>query len=88
MVFEPSSDLHKDWLNECKRQIEICLKNGNPIIISSHRVNFVGRINKKNRDNSLRQLLELLKWVSLKWPDVEFMSSDELGEVIRNNKIK
>ena len=88
VVFEPSSDLHKDWLNECKRQIEICLKNGNPIIISSHRVNFVGRINKKNRDNSLRQLLELLKWVSLKWPDVEFMSSDELGEVIRNNKIK
>lgn len=84
VFFEPSSDLCKDWFNECKKQIENCFKNNHPAIISSHRVNFVGRINKKNRDNSLRQLSQLLKWIVLKWPDVEFMSTNELGEVLKN----
>lgn len=83
VFFEPSSNLHKNWFDECKKQVEKCFKNNHPVIISSHRVNFVGRINKENRDNSLRQLSQLLEWILLKWPDVEFMSSDELGEVIR-----
>lgn len=54
-----------------------------PAIVSSHRLNFIGGLDEKNRDRGLRVLSGFLSEVKRLWPDVEFMSSDELSEKIR-----
>ena len=58
-----------------------------PAIISSHRVNYIGSINPKNRDKNLSLLQDLLGKNSQSWPEVEFMSTDELGDTITKKTI-
>lgn len=82
-MFEPSENLHKDWVDSCLQDIEIAFRWKHPAILSSHRVNYVGVLNPSNRDNGLRQLSVLLRQIIKLWPDVEFMSSDQLGELIK-----
>ncbi len=81
--FEPSSNPSKDWVNSCLKEISIAFNWKTPAIINSHRVNFVGSINQSNRDNSLIQFNDLLKAITLRWPDVEFLSSNELGDLMK-----
>lgn len=81
-LFEPSTNSEKDWVAACQREIDKAFKNNKPAIISSHRVNFIGSIFPENRDKNLKLLEDLLKKVLKKWPDVEFMTSDQLGELI------
>lgn len=50
-----------------------------PVIVSSHRLNYIGGLEANNRDRGLRVLAQFLTGVLQKWPDVEFLSSDELG---------
>jgi len=53
-----------------------------PALISSHRLNYIGYIDENNRKKNLRQLKTLLSEVIKRWPDVEFLTSDQLGETI------
>lgn len=52
-----------------------------PAVISSHRVNYIGRLEEQNRAKNLKLLDELLHRITTKYPDVIFMSSDQLGEL-------
>lgn len=54
----------------------------NAAVISSHRLNFIGNIDIQNRDRNLILFRKLLNKIMKKWPDVEFISSDELGKNI------
>lgn len=81
-IFEPSENPQLDWVGSCMKDIEIAFRWHHPAIICSHRVNFVGTINVENRDKNLKLLTELLHQIQKRWPDVEFMSSDQLGELI------
>ena len=49
-----------------------------PAIISTHRINYVGGIDLAHRDRNLKALDLLLKNILKKWPEVEFLSSDQL----------
>lgn len=80
--FEPSSDPIVDWVDHCLREIEIAFTWKKPAVISSHRVNYIGRLSEKNQSNGLRKLETLLKQIVKRWPDVEFVSSSELGDII------
>jgi len=40
----------------------------------------------RNRDNGLVMLKKLLDKIVAQWPDVEFMSSKELGDIIKESK--
>lgn len=82
VVFEPNHDRGFDWVNYSLKQVEAAFRWNRPAIISSHRVNFCGHIDSKNRKNGINALKKLLKKIVQKWPDVEFMSSVELGELI------
>jgi len=82
--FEPWQG-QKNWVDSCLKEIEISYKWHKPAVISSHRVNYIGVHDIKNRDNSLFQLKRLLKSVQKRWPEVEFMTSQELGRVIAND---
>jgi hypothetical protein len=79
--FEPSQG-GKDWVNSCLNDIEIAFRWHKPAIISSHRVNYIGSLYPLNRDNGLKQLKQLLQTILKKWPDVEFMTSVQLGNLI------
>ncbi len=83
--FEPSSFEHpaeKNWINDCLKEIEIAFRWNKPAIISTHRVNYIGNIVEKNRKQGLKALEELLSKMLSKWPDIEFMTSVELGKEI------
>ena len=61
------------------KQIDIAFSLKKPAIISSHRVNYIGYIEESNRTSNLKLLKDLLQQIIRRYPDVEFMSSDELG---------
>jgi hypothetical protein len=83
--FEPTADPNKDWVNSCLKEIQTAFRWRKPAIIESHRVNYIGYINPGNRGRNLKLLGELLSAVKKRWPDVEFMSSDQLGKVIEGS---
>lgn len=83
--FEPSSmesPSDTDWVGNCLKEMEIAFLWHKPATISSHRVNYIGFLHPENRENSLRKLEELLAKMLKKWPDIEFMTSEELGDLI------
>ena len=84
--FEPVTGKKMDLVGDCLIRIKNAFILGKPVTISTHRVNFIGSINEKNRTDNLKQFKDLLKRIVLKYPDVEFMSSDELGYLIHNKK--
>ncbi len=82
VVFEPTEMDGNDAVNLAMKQIEAAFRWNRPAIISSHRVNFCGHVDPANREDGLRALKELLKRITKKWPEVEFMSADQLGDLI------
>uniref|UniRef100_UPI00404A28E4 polysaccharide (de)acetylase n=1 Tax=Flavobacterium sp. TaxID=239 RepID=UPI00404A28E4 len=79
--FEPSGSV-RDEVNGCLSEIACAFRWKKPAIISSHRINYIGSLDSKNRDNSLKQLEKLLSAIIKKWPDAEFMTSSELGDLV------
>lgn len=77
--FEPSGDQKKDWLKSCLNEIEVAFMWNKPAIIGSHRVNYIGFIDESNRIKNLQLLNQLLSIMLKKWPNIEFMSSDQLS---------
>ena len=89
--FEPSSSgfekpANTDWINNCLKEIEIAFRWRKPAVISTHRVNYIGYLHPENRERSLKQLSELLGKMLKRWPDIEFMTSSELGDLITSKK--
>jgi hypothetical protein len=84
--FEPSLSKISDPVGECLRRINIAFSWGKPAILSSHRINFIGALDEKNRTDNLILFKNLLNRVIKFWPEVEFMSSDLLGDLISRNK--
>jgi hypothetical protein len=81
-AFEPSENFTYDWINDVVNRAKIVFSYGKPLIISSHRQNFIGFIDEKNREKNLKLLKELLSKLMNLFPDVEFLSSDELYDEI------
>ena len=84
-VFEPNGR-NIDWVQFTLKQIEAAFFWGKPAIVSSHRVNFCGHIDPENRKKGLIALDTLLNKVVNKWPDIEFVSIDELVKIM-NQKV-
>ena len=85
--FEPSLITVNGIVDRVLSEVDIAFKMRKPAIISSHRINYVGYLDKNNRDETLRLLNMILKELVKRWPDVEFMSSVELGNYIsKKNK--
>jgi len=82
VVFEPTSPSKPDWINHTLKQIENAFNWKHPAIISSHRANFSGYMDPENRKIGLSALKELLAKITRRWPDVEFLSSAQLYELI------
>lgn len=84
--FEPSDPSISDWVSTCLSEIENAFKWRKPAIISSHRVNYIGFIDPDNAAHGLNELDRLLSNIIKRWPEVEFITSTELGALISLNK--
>lgn len=84
--FEPSTNEKRDWAGQCLAEIDSAFLWRRPAIISTHRLNFTGGIDSANRDKNITGFRNLLQKVVSKYPDVEFMTSDELGNIIAKYK--
>ena len=80
--FEPSMLPQKDWVNSCLAQVQSAFLFNKPAVICSHRINYVGYIDPKNGDRGLKDLSSLLKAIVKKWPEVQFISTDQLTDYI------
>lgn len=83
--FEPSTKPNFDFLSDCLKRVEIAFRWGKAANICAHRVNFIGSVFSENADRNLPQLKRLLSEIQKKWPDVEFITSDQLGEIIEDS---
>lgn len=86
VVFEPTEKNNNDWVGQAMQQIATAFRWKKPAVISSHRVNFCGLIDEKNRQEGLKALKQLLQQIVKRWPDVEFMAANEVGELILADK--
>jgi len=73
-------------VDDCLKNVHYAFKWNKPAVISSHRTNYIGSLNPKNRTQSLRELEELLSKILKTWPGVKFITSSQLGEVISADK--
>lgn len=85
-VFEPTLNPTINFVNRCLLDIAVAFRLNKPAVISSHRINYVGFIDHHNRDRNLKLLELLLTKIMKNWPNVEFMNSLQLGDLIRTTK--
>ncbi|MBB1472226.1 hypothetical protein H5368_04200 [Luteimonas sp. MC1782] len=82
VVFEPSKDMGFEPVERAMAQVAAAFRWGRPAVISSHRVNYCGHLDESNRTNGLDALRRLLKRITARWPEAEFVSVDRLvGEM-------
>jgi len=55
------NDINKDWTDSAMARIQAAFLTNVPAVISTHRINYIGYIDPKNRAHGLRQLERLLK---------------------------
>ena len=73
-------------LSEIYGRAEAIFKAGKPLIIGSHRRNFIGGHSERYRDQNLRHLGEILSTLVKKWPDLEFVSSENLAQIMHGQQ--
>lgn len=82
VFFEPTLNPNFSWEKDALKRIDTAFFWGKPAIISMHRLNLMGGFSQLNRSNSLKRLAVLLKAVQEKYPNVQFLSSDEISNVL------
>lgn len=84
-AFEPADNPHFDWIGDVLERAAIAFKMGKPLIISTHRVNFIGALVPSNRDNNIALLKNLIEKLLYKYPDLEFLNSAQLADLLAQN---
>ncbi|HBE40808.1 MAG TPA: polysaccharide (de)acetylase [Bacteroidales bacterium] len=82
--FEPNGEDYRG-VDYTIRQIEAAFRWRKPSIISTHRASYAGGLDPVNRTKGLHELRMLLDAIIKKWPDVEFMSSGDALEYMKNS---
>ncbi|MHA7865536.1 hypothetical protein [Flagellimonas marinaquae] len=80
--FEPAESKDTDWVKQALLEINAAFTMNHPAIIDTHRVNYIGSLKEANREQSLEKLDQLLVQLKKRWLDIEFLNTQELGELI------
>ena len=86
VFFELTQNKKFPWEKDALKRINVAFNWGKPAIISMHRLNFMGGLDQLNRKNNLFALKQLISKVQNIHPDIIFMSTDELGKLINNER--
>ncbi|MEK8180268.1 hypothetical protein WMW71_07935 [Flavobacterium buctense] len=84
--FEPATRPNVNWHQKILNEVRAAFLVGAPVILSTHRVNFMGGMVEKNREDNLKLFSEILTDLVKKYPDIEFMNTVELSNLIRISK--
>ena len=84
--FEPSHTIGTDSISDCLLRIQTSFAWHRPAIISTHRLNYMGYLNPTNREQNLNHLKTLLFAITTRWPNVEFLSSDQLSDLVSGDE--
>ena len=82
VYFEPTEHPAESGIDNVIDQVRTAFTYGKPATIQTHRLNYVGGINKKNRNQNIELLNELLTRLRETFPNLEFMGSDELIDLL------
>lgn len=82
VIFEPSLELSNDWLTLALDQVATAFFHRKPAIVCSHRLNYVSGKHKRRQEENLKLLKKFLSALIDQYPDIEFVSSDELIELM------
>lgn len=82
VTFEPTRDGITKSISKAIDEIKLAFRWNKPAVVATHRTNFSGHLHPINREKGLEALDQLLSTIVKKWPNVEFMHSDELSELI------
>ncbi len=85
-VFEPNEIPGFNWVDKCMNEVNTIFHLKKPVIITTHRVNYSGFLDNKNRETGLSMLKQLIKKLTEKYPDIEFMTTAELGMLMATRK--
>lgn len=80
--FEPALSKLSDPVGECLDRINVAFRWKKPAVICSHRLNFMGSLDESNRTVNLSYFRDLLNRIIRLWPDVEFIRTDQLGDLM------
>ena len=80
--FEPTLLGKSNTIENVLKSMQTAFFWNKPVILSTHRINFIGFLNEQNRNKNLILLQQLLQKIIHQWPNVEFMTSDRLGDLI------
>lgn len=80
VVFEPTEN--PSGVQIAMSQIDAAFRLNKPAIISSHRVNYCGHVRGENRGIGLGSLRKLLENIVIKYPEAEFISSEDLADLV------
>lgn len=83
VFFEPAQNPKFNWVEDAFNRVCIAFKWNKPAIISMHRINFMGGLDRNNRINNLAILQSLVDKIQKKYPEVIFFTSNELGNLLK-----
>lgn len=78
-------DVHPDYnfdYHHCLRNVERSFQQQLPAVIDFHRVNFSGRFQPSYRAQTIKQMQLLFDSIYQRWPEAEFISSNQLIEKV------
>jgi hypothetical protein len=84
VFFEPSTNINFDWFGSAIERVGEAFFFNKPAIISMHRLNFIGGIDHDQRNRNLILLANFFSALLKKWPTIEFITSQQLANVISN----
>jgi len=82
-AFEPTAPEYQG-IDATLKQVCAAFRWKKPAIISTHRVNFVGGLNSKNRSYGLAELKKLINGILKIWPEVRFVTTEELMKQVNS----
>jgi hypothetical protein len=85
VVFEPCRDGIGVSVQRALREIDMAYRWNKPAIVSTHRYNYCGGLSVENRNIGMVALKMLLSGVLKKWPEIEFMNSSELINLVKED---
>lgn len=72
----------EESVDKCFDEVCNAFKNFKPAIINSHRFNYISSINESNSSENLKGLYKLLEKIISTFPDVEFVTTEQLIQII------
>lgn len=73
----------EECVEECFQAVSRSFRDRKPAIINSHRFNYISRLNPRNATNNLLGLKLLLSKIKKEYPDVEFITTSDLIDIIQ-----